>query len=56
VEEWLHAFLASALDGGGLLVLYPGHFVSGKGAPNAYWMGVWVGPGAGLDTVMGGDL
>jgi len=46
MEVDLHAFLISALDGGEWSVswlLYP----QGR----RYWIGGWVGPRAGLDTV-----
>jgi hypothetical protein len=43
VEEYLHAFLTSALDGGEWLALRPGCFTSGLRAPGTYWIGGWVG-------------
>jgi hypothetical protein len=43
--------LTSALDGGEWLSSRPGRFTSGEIAPGTHWIGGWVGPRAGLDTV-----
>jgi hypothetical protein len=47
----LHAFLASELDGGDWLVSLPGRSVPGVRATATHWIGVLVGPKAGLDAV-----
>jgi hypothetical protein len=47
-EIQLHS-LAVVLYGGKCLTLVPGHFTPGK-EPGTNWIGVWVGPRAGLDV------
>jgi len=48
--EW--RFLTSALDGGEWSASSPGHFIPGERTPGStQWIGGWVGPRAGLDTV-----
>jgi hypothetical protein len=44
-------FLTSALDGGESSGSCPGCFVPGERALGTHWIGGWVGPRAGLDTV-----
>jgi hypothetical protein len=43
--------LDSALDEGEWSVSCPGFFTPEVGAPGIYWVGDWVGPRAGLDSV-----
>jgi hypothetical protein len=43
--------LTSALDGGEWSASRPGRFISSERAPSTHWVGGWVGPKAGLDTV-----
>jgi hypothetical protein len=53
VEVYLHVFLTSAVGGGKWSASCPGHFIPpGKEPPSTHWIGVWVGPRAGLDTVV----
>jgi len=52
VEVQLHTFLTSALDGSEWSASHPSHFTSGVRAPSAHWMGGWVSPRAGLDTMV----
>jgi hypothetical protein len=52
VEVEPQAFLTSELDGGEWLASRPGRFTPGKGAPISRCIGGWVGPRAGLDTVV----
>jgi hypothetical protein len=47
----LHAFLTTALDGGGWSASCSSHFTPGGRAPGAHWIGGWEGPRVGLDTV-----
>jgi hypothetical protein len=51
VEVELHALLTSALDGGEWSALLPGRFTHGERNPGTHWIGGWVGPRAGLNTV-----
>jgi hypothetical protein len=44
-------FLTLALDGGEWSASRPIHFTPRKRAPGTQWIGGWVGPRAGLDTV-----
>jgi hypothetical protein len=44
-------FLTSALDGGEWSALRPYRFTHGESAPCTHWIGGWVGPGAGLESV-----
>lgn len=46
VGVWIHIFLTSALVGGGWSASRPG-----EKAPCTYWIGGWVGLGAGLDDM-----
>jgi hypothetical protein len=48
----LHAFLTSALDGGEWSASRPRRFSPRERAPGAHWIGGWLGPRTGLDTVM----
>jgi hypothetical protein len=43
--------LTSSLDGSGWSASRPGRFIPREGAPATHWIGGWVGPRAGLDTV-----
>jgi len=52
MEAELHTFLISALDTGDLSAWRPGRFTSGKRASGILWTRGWVGPRAGLDTVV----
>jgi hypothetical protein len=52
VEVCLHAFLTSALDGGGWSASRPGRFIPRERAPGTHWIGGWVGPRASLDAVV----
>jgi hypothetical protein len=45
------SFLISALDGGEWSASRSGHFIPEKIAPNAHWIGGYMGPRAGLDAV-----
>jgi len=44
--------LTSALDGGEWSASCPGHFTHRERAPGTHWIGGWVGPRVGLDTVV----
>jgi hypothetical protein len=44
-------FLTSALVGGKLSASCPGRFTPGETEPGTLWIGGWVGPRAGLDTL-----
>jgi hypothetical protein len=44
VEERLHAFLTSALDGGEWSASSPDRFTLRERAPGTHWIGGWVGP------------
>jgi hypothetical protein len=44
-------FLSSALDWGEWSASCPGRFTPGKIAPGTHWIGGWVGPITGLDSV-----
>jgi hypothetical protein len=46
VNVWVHIFLTSALAGGEWSASRFCRFT-----PGTYWIGGWVGPGAGLDDV-----
>jgi len=48
----LHAFVTSALDGDEWSASCPGRFTPRERAPGTRWIGGWVGPRAGLDTVI----
>jgi hypothetical protein len=52
VEVELNAFLTSALDGGDWSPSRPDPFIPRERGPSIHWIGGWVGPRAGLDTVM----
>jgi len=54
VEAWIHAFLASGLDGGEWSASLPGHFTSRERTPGSLWEGDWVVPRAVLDAVVKG--
>jgi hypothetical protein len=45
-----HSF-TSTIDGGEWSDSRPGRFMPGERVPGTHWIGGWVGPGAGLDTV-----
>jgi hypothetical protein len=44
-------FLTSALDGGEWSASRPCCFTPGERAPGTHWIGGWVGPRAGLDSM-----
>jgi hypothetical protein len=48
----LHAFLTLALGRGEWSASRPRRFTPWEGAPGTNWIGGWVGPKAGLDTVV----
>jgi hypothetical protein len=50
VEVQLHT-LTSTLDGGDWSASRASRFTLREKSPGAHWVGGWVGPGAGLDTV-----
>jgi hypothetical protein len=55
LEEWRYSSthsLASALDGGEWSTSRPSRFTARERAPGTHWIGGWVGPRAGLDTVV----
>jgi len=52
VEVYLHAFLTAAIDGGEWSASHLGRFTPGETASGTHWIGVWVGPRAGLDVVV----
>jgi hypothetical protein len=49
VDQWIHAFLTSALDGGEWSASCPGRYTPGERASGAHWIGGLVGPRTGLD-------
>jgi hypothetical protein len=52
--EWRYSSthsLTSAVDGGEWSALCPGRFTPKERPPGTHWLGGWVGPRAGLDTV-----
>jgi hypothetical protein len=51
VEVYFHAFLTLTIDGGEWLAPRSGRFTREETAPATHWIGGWVGPRAGLDTV-----
>jgi hypothetical protein len=52
VEVQLHAFLSSVLDGGEFSASHTGRFTPRERAPGTHWIEGWVGPRAGLNTVV----
>jgi hypothetical protein len=53
--EWRYSSmysLTSALDGGERPDSRPGRFAPRERAPGTHWIGGWVGPRAGLNTVV----
>jgi hypothetical protein len=50
-DVYIHIFLTSALVGGEWSASRPGPFTTGEKAPGTHWIGGWVDPRAGLDTV-----
>jgi hypothetical protein len=46
-----HIFLTTALVGGEWSASRSGRFTPGERTPGTHWIGGWVGPRAGLDTV-----
>jgi hypothetical protein len=52
VELQLHAFLTSSLDGVEWSASRPGRFFPRERTPGTHWIGGYVGPRAGLDTVV----
>jgi hypothetical protein len=51
VEVYLHAFMTPAIGGGEWSALPPG-----ERAPGILWIGGWVGPRAGLDMGVKGNV
>jgi hypothetical protein len=51
MELLIHAILTSALDGCEWSASRPGRFNSGERTFSKHWIGGWVGPKGGLDTV-----
>jgi hypothetical protein len=51
VEEDLHAFLTSTLNGGEWSASRPGCFTPRERAPGTHWIGGWVGPRTCMDVV-----
>jgi hypothetical protein len=51
MEVYLHAFLASALDGGEWSASRASDFTPGRRASSTHWIGGWVGPIAVLDAM-----
>jgi hypothetical protein len=49
VDVYTHVFLTSALVGNEWSASRPDRFIPGERAPVAHWIGIWVGPRAGLD-------
>jgi hypothetical protein len=47
----MHIFLTSALVGGEWSDSRPGRFTPGEISLGTHWIGLWVGPEAGLDDV-----
>jgi hypothetical protein len=52
----VHAFLTSALDGGGWSASRSGFFILKERAPATHWIGGWVGPSAGMNPVVGREI
>jgi hypothetical protein len=52
VELWPHTFLTSALDGSEWSASRPDRFTPGERDPGTNRIGCWVGPRAGLFTVV----
>jgi hypothetical protein len=52
VKVWLHAFLTSALNAGEWSASRPSRFIPRERDPGTHWIGGWVGPRAGPDTVV----
>jgi FtsP/CotA-like multicopper oxidase with cupredoxin domain len=52
VEVYFYAFLNSALDGGEWSASHPGRSTPKERAPGIHWIGGWMEPKAGLDTVV----
>jgi hypothetical protein len=51
MEVYIYVFLTSALDGGERSASRPGSFTSEETDPGTHWIGVWMGPRAGVDAV-----
>jgi hypothetical protein len=51
VDVEIHVFLISALVGVGWSTSGPDQLTLGERAPDAHWIGRWVGPRIGLDDV-----
>jgi hypothetical protein len=47
----IHVFLTLALVGGEWLASCPGRFITAGKEPRTFWIGGWLGPRTGLDTV-----
>jgi hypothetical protein len=43
MEEWLHIFLTSALDGDECSASHPDNFTLGEKTHGTHWIGGWVG-------------
>jgi hypothetical protein len=52
VEIQVHIFLTLVLDGGEWSTSCPSHFTLGETVPCTHYIGGWVGPTTGLDTVV----
>jgi len=51
-KVWLHVSLTSALDGDEWSASRPGRITHRQRAPGTHWIGGWVGPRSGVDTVV----
>jgi hypothetical protein len=51
VDVYIHIFFTLALAGGEWSASRPCRFTPGERAPDAHWIGGWLGSRAGLDDV-----
>jgi hypothetical protein len=51
VDVLIHIFLTSAISGGEWSASRPCRFTPEEKSPGTQWIGVWMGPRAGLDDV-----